>query len=89
LTNGVRRLRIGARNGLRKAPGPNGGDPERKAQMGGIGFKEILVILLILVILFGANRIPELARGMGRGVREFKDAMKDGEKHDPPTDKKP
>jgi len=57
--------------------------------MGSVGFKEILVIILILVILFGAKRIPELARGMGRGVKEFKDGMRDGSKEDPPSEKKP
>ena len=48
--------------------------------MGNFGFREILIILLILVILFGAKRIPELARGMGRGVKEFKDGMQEGQK---------
>jgi len=41
----------------------------------GIGFKEILVILLIVVLLFGARRIPELMKGLGRGVREFKEGL--------------
>ncbi len=45
--------------------------------MGNLGFREILVILLIVVILFGAKRIPELMRGMGQGVKEFKSGMKD------------
>ena len=40
--------------------------------------------MLILIILFGAKRIPELARGMGRGIKEFKDGMRDGTKDDPP-----
>lgn len=43
--------------------------------LGKIGLTEILVILLIVVIFFGGKKIPELMRGMGRGVREFKDAM--------------
>ncbi|MFZ1688938.1 MAG: twin-arginine translocase TatA/TatE family subunit [Flavobacteriales bacterium] len=42
----------------------------------GIGFKEILVIALIVVILFGAKRIPDLMKGLGRGIKEFKDASK-------------
>jgi sec-independent protein translocase protein TatA len=50
--------------------------------MGSIGFREILVILLILVILFGAKRIPELARSLGKGINEFKGGLK-GE---PPAD---
>lgn len=44
----------------------------------GIGFKEILLIGLIIILLFGAKKIPELMRGLGKGMREFKDA-KSGE----------
>ncbi|MBM3287616.1 MAG: twin-arginine translocase TatA/TatE family subunit [Candidatus Eisenbacteria bacterium] len=40
------------------------------------GFREILVILLIVLILFGAKRIPELARSLGRGINEFKGGLK-------------
>ncbi len=40
----------------------------------GLGGWEILLIMLILLIFFGAKKIPELARGLGRGIREFKDA---------------
>ena len=36
-----------------------------------------MVIVLVLVIFFGAKRIPELARGLGKGIREFKDATKE------------
>ena len=45
--------------------------------LGGLGMPEILLILLIVILLFGAKKIPELARGLGRGIREFKDASKD------------
>ena len=45
--------------------------------MGGIGFKEILILALIIIILFGAKKIPELMRGMGSGIKEFKDAVKE------------
>ncbi len=44
--------------------------------MGNIGFREILIILLIVLVLFGAKRIPELARSLGRGVNEFKGGLK-------------
>ena len=39
-----------------------------------LGGSELIIILVIVLLLFGAKRIPELARGLGRGVREFKDA---------------
>jgi sec-independent protein translocase protein TatA len=45
--------------------------------LGGIGGWEVFLIVLLVVILFGAKRIPELARGMGKGIREFKDATRD------------
>ena len=40
-----------------------------------LGTTEIIVIILIIVVLFGAKKIPELMRGVGRGVKEFKDAV--------------
>ncbi len=42
--------------------------------MGGIGFPELIIIFLVLLLVFGAKRIPEIARGIGKGIREFKDA---------------
>ena len=42
--------------------------------MGPIGFNEILIILVIVLLLFGAKKIPELMRGVGKGMREFSDA---------------
>ena len=42
--------------------------------MGPLGFNEILVIMIIVLLLFGGKKIPELMRGLGRGVREFNDA---------------
>ena len=45
--------------------------------LGGIGMPELLLILFIIIIFFGAKKIPELARGLGRGIREFKDASKE------------
>ncbi|WP_420577734.1 twin-arginine translocase TatA/TatE family subunit [Ekhidna sp.] len=41
------------------------------------GFGEIMVIALFIVIFFGAKKIPEIARSLGRGIREFKDATKE------------
>lgn len=45
--------------------------------LGGLGGWEVFLIIAVLVLLFGAKKIPELARGMGRGIREFKDATKE------------
>jgi sec-independent protein translocase protein TatA len=45
--------------------------------MGSIGMTEIILIFLVVLLVFGAKRIPEIARGMGKGIREFKDATKD------------
>jgi sec-independent protein translocase protein TatA len=45
--------------------------------LGGLGGWEVFLIIAVLVLLFGAKKIPELARGMGRGLREFKDATKE------------
>ena len=43
----------------------------------GIGFKEILLILLIVLILFGGKKLPDLARGLGAAFREFKKGMRE------------
>ncbi|MDE6827168.1 MAG: twin-arginine translocase TatA/TatE family subunit [Alistipes sp.] len=40
-----------------------------------IGTGQLVIIVLVVLLLFGGKRIPELMRGMGRGVKEFKDAM--------------
>lgn len=45
--------------------------------IGGLGGWEIMVILLVVLVFFGANKIPEIARGMGKGIREFKEATKE------------
>ena len=42
--------------------------------MGPLGFTEILIIAGIIILLFGAKKIPELMKGLGKGMREFKDA---------------
>jgi len=48
--------------------------------MGFMGGQELLIILAIVIILFGAKKIPELASGLGKGIKEFKKATKDVEK---------
>lgn len=47
---------------------------------GGVGFNEILLIGLFVLIFFGAKKIPDFMKGLGKGVREFKDAVKDVKK---------
>jgi sec-independent protein translocase protein TatA len=47
------------------------------AFIGGLGGTEVMLILFVILLLFGAKRIPELAKGLGRGIREFKDATKE------------
>jgi sec-independent protein translocase protein TatA len=45
--------------------------------MGSIGLPEMIVILLIVILIFGAGRLPDIGRGIGRGIRNFKDAVRD------------
>ena len=47
--------------------------------MSRIGLPELLIILAIVVLVFGANRLPDLGRGIGKGIKNFKDGMKEGE----------
>ncbi len=47
--------------------------------MGMPSMPELLIVLAIVVLLFGAKKIPELAKGMGKGIKEFKGAMKEEE----------
>jgi sec-independent protein translocase protein TatA len=49
---------------------------------GKIGIPELLIILTIVVLIFGASRLPEIGRGIGRGIRNFKDATREGAKED-------
>jgi len=48
--------------------------------IGGLGTQEILLILVVAVLLFGGKKIPELAKGLGEGIRNFKTSMKEEEK---------
>ncbi|TAE27313.1 MAG: twin-arginine translocase TatA/TatE family subunit [Cytophagales bacterium] len=45
--------------------------------LGGLGTGEMILIFAVIVLMFGAKKLPELARGLGKGIREFKDATKD------------
>lgn len=52
--------------------------------MGSIGVTELLVIFVILVLLFGASKIPQLGKGLGEGIRNFKKGLKgDDSENDP------
>jgi len=44
---------------------------------GSIGTPELLIIMLVILLLFGSKRLPELARGFGKGIRQFRKAMDD------------
>ena len=50
--------------------------------MFGLGYQELLIILVIVLILFGANRLPELAKSLGSSVKEFKKGVTEAEKAD-------
>jgi len=52
--------------------------------MGNLGLPEILIILAILILIFGTSRIPELGRGLGEGIRNFKKSLRG-----PEDEKKP
>lgn len=57
------------------------------AFIGGLGVPEILLIALVVLLFFGGKKIPEMMRGLGKGVRSFKEGMNDIEKelNDAPT----
>ncbi len=51
----------------------------------GLGFPELLLILVIVVLLFGVRKLPELGRGLGEGIKNFRSSMKDGASGDSTT----
>ena len=50
--------------------------------MGRVGLPELFIILFIVILIFGANRLPQLATGIGKSIRNFKDGLKEGENKD-------
>jgi len=58
---------------------------------GQIGYSEVLLLLLVILLLFGAKRLPDLARSLGRSLGEFKKGRQDGEREagDQPASKDP
>jgi sec-independent protein translocase protein TatA len=48
--------------------------------MFGLGTSELIIILVLVLIIFGAGKLPQVGKSLGQGLRNFKDGMKDGEK---------
>ncbi|HMF08693.1 MAG TPA: twin-arginine translocase TatA/TatE family subunit [Thermoanaerobaculia bacterium] len=46
---------------------------------GSLGVPELLLILLIVIVIFGAGKLPQLGKGLGEGIRNFKDSVKSGQ----------
>jgi sec-independent protein translocase protein TatA len=62
--------------------------------MFGLGTSELIIILVLVLIIFGAGKLPQVGKSLGQGLRNFKDGMKDGEKgesdkNEIDTEKKP
>jgi sec-independent protein translocase protein TatA len=55
--------------------------------MFGLGYQELLIILVIVLVLFGANRLPELAKSLGSSVKEFKKGINEASKEETPASK--
>ena len=54
------------------------------ALFGPIGIPELLIILAIIILIFGANRLPELGKGIGAGIKNFRSSMKEGTEENKP-----
>lgn len=50
------------------------------ALLGPLGIPELIIILFIVILIFGASRLPEIGRGIGKGIKNFKEATTDGSK---------
>ncbi|HEX3556015.1 MAG TPA: twin-arginine translocase TatA/TatE family subunit [Thermoanaerobaculia bacterium] len=50
--------------------------------MPSLGVPELMIIFLIIIVLFGANRLPQIGKGIGEGIRNFKKGVKEGEEAD-------
>jgi sec-independent protein translocase protein TatA len=57
------------------------------AFIGGLGLPELLIILVIVVVIFGASRLPQLGKGLGEGISNFRDGLSKG-KAEKPEEKK-
>ena len=47
--------------------------------LGRVGLPELIIILAIIILIFGANRLPEIGRGIGKGIKNFKDSTREGQ----------
>lgn len=54
---------------------------------GPIGMQELLIVLVIALVIFGGKKIPELGRGLGDGIRQFKTSLKGGDEEEQPATK--
>lgn len=54
--------------------------------IGGIGSTELILIVVVLLLMFGGSKLPDLMKGAGRGIREFKDAVNGTEKKEETKD---
>lgn len=53
------------------------------ALLGPLGLPELVLIVFIIILIFGANRLPEIGRGIGRGIRNFRDSAKNDNNQEP------
>ena len=76
---GLTRIRVKAAGGSPGVESMSAPDARRVRYRMRLGFPELLVILFIVLLIFGANRLPDLAKGMGKSIKNFKDAVREGE----------
>ncbi|HZL72782.1 MAG TPA: twin-arginine translocase TatA/TatE family subunit [Planctomycetota bacterium] len=63
--------------------------PALAGLIGGLGLPELIIILVIVLLLFGSTKIPQIMRGMGQGIGEFKKGIKEGNEEPPKPEPPP
>jgi sec-independent protein translocase protein TatA len=63
--------------------------PKENAMFGHLGVPELLIILLIVIIIFGASRLPQLGKGLGQGLKNFKDSVRPEDREKTPPGPSP